>query len=321
MLSDQLPNKFPDPILPPQEVEEARKSRYSALLYSSFQGIAVRVLIAAVGLIVALVFKSASLFMDALATGLDIVTSLALVISFKLAAKPPDTNHPFGHGRFEPLAGFQLGIFLVVLGAAMFFYNTREATHVEASALNPFLWIVPFVSILLLELCYRHLISTAKKQKSPALAADAVHYRIDSLTSLFAMIALLLAAFAPSYSQIFDHMGAALIAVFMVVIGINAAKSNLHQILDRIPSKEYFQRVREAAKKAVGVLGTEKIRIQLFGPDALIGIDIEVDPELTVQKAHEISQQVRFEIQKEMPEVRDVIVHMEPFYPNDHIND
>lgn len=312
-------SRFPDPILPPDEVEELRKRRYRDLLNSSFKGIVVRSFIVVSELAAALIFGSASLFMDALSTGLDIVTSFALILSFKLASKPPDTNHPFGHGRFEPLAGFQLGVFLAFLGLGMFFYNTTLATHEHEGALfHPFLWILPFISILLLEICYRLLMRTAKKQDSPALAADAVHYRIDSITSCFAALALFIGSIAPGYSQILDHIGAALISIFMVITGFNAARLNLNQILDRIPTKDYFDRVRLAAKKAAGVLGTEKIRMQLFGPDAYVGIDIEVDPKASVEVAHEISQKVRFEIQRELPQVRDVIVHIEPFYPNDH---
>jgi cation diffusion facilitator family transporter len=313
-----LEPKYPDPILPPSEVEESRKSRYKALLRSSFQGIGARTFIVLFELGASLLFGSASLFMDALSTSLDIVTSLALVISFKFAARPPDTNHPFGHGRFEPLAGFQLGVFLAILGGVMFFYNFSEVSNNQASTINPFLWVVPFTSVFILEICYRNMMRTAKKQNSPALAADAAHYRIDSMTSLFAMIALISASFLPQFSQLFDHVGAALIALFMVGVGINAARSNMHQILDRIPHDGYFEKVKEAASRAVGVLGTEKIRIQQYGPDAYIGIDIEVDPELSVKVAHGISQKVRYEIQKELPEVRDVMVHVEPFYPNDH---
>lgn len=314
-----LKGKFPDPLLPPHKLEEVKKSRYKELLSSSIKGISVRIFIAIFELIISLLFGSAVLFMDALSTGLDIVTTLALIVSFKLAAKPPDTNHPFGHGRFEPLAGFQLGVFLAVLGGGMFFYNTSEIAHHDPrSVIHPQLWIVPLISVVLLEACYRLLMKTALEQKSPALAADAVHYRVDSLTSLFATAALIAASFSPGFNQIIDHIGAAIIALFMVVTGINAARNNMHQIIDRIPPRDYFERVRQAARKAVGVMGTEKIRMQLYGPDAYVGIDVEVDPELTVQVAHEISQKVRFEIQKELPQVIDVMVHIEPYYPGDH---
>lgn len=315
----ELKTKFPDPLLPPSEVPEARKNRYQELLRSSFKGIAIRGFIAIFELTASLAFGSAVLFMDALSTGLDIVTSLALVVSFKIAAKPPDTNHPFGHGRFEPLAGMQLGLFLAILGGGMFFYNTTEITHIDTySSIHPMLWVVPFISVLLLESTYRLLMNTAKKQQSSALAADALHYRIDSITSVFATLALILASYAPQFNQLFDHIGAAFIAIFMVIQGVNAARNNMHQILDRIPPKGYFDRVRQAAMKVAGIKGTEKIRMQLYGPDAYVGIDIEVDPTLSVQIAHELSQKVRLEIQKEVPQVRDVLVHIEPYYPNDH---
>ena len=313
-----LEPKYPGPLLPPKEVEESRKNRYKALLRSSFQGIGARGFIVVFELVSSFLFGSAALFMDALSTSLDIVTSLALVISFRFAARPPDTNHPFGHGRFEPLAGFQLGVFLAIFGGVMFFYNFNEVKAAQDSDIHPMLWIVPLISVFILEVCYRKMMRTAKIQKSPALAADAAHYRIDSITSIFATLALGSASFAPQFSQMFDHVGAALIALFMVGVGFNAARFNMHQILDRIPHDGYFEKVKEAAIKAPGVLGTEKIRIQQFGPDAYVGIDIEVDPELSVQVAHGISQKVRYEIQKELPEVRDVMVHVEPYYPNDH---
>jgi cation diffusion facilitator family transporter len=158
----------------------------------------------------------------------------------------------------------------------------------------------------------------AKKQNSPALAADAVHYRLDGITSLFATIALLVGAFVPEWSHKVDHFGALGISVVMVIVGLNSARNNMHQILDRVPDQEFFDRVKNAAQKAKGVLDTEKIRIQLYGPDAHVDIDVEVDPHLTVEVAHGISQKVRAEIQKEWPAVRDVTVHIEPYYPNDH---
>ena len=88
--------------------------------------------------------------------------------------------------------------------------------------------------------------------------------------------------------------------------------------MDRIPEDRFFNTVRQAAKHVEGVLETEKIRIQRYGPDAHVDIDIEVDPGLTVEVAHAISQKVRVEIQKAWPAVRDVTVHIEPYYSGDH---
>ncbi len=161
---------------------------------------------------------------------------------------------------------------------------------------------------------------TAKANNSPALAADAVHFRVDALNSLIAALALSVSFFYPAASRVFDNFGAMGISLFMIILGFNGARSNFHQIVDRTPEKLYFDKVRRIVAKVDGVLGSEKLQIQMSGPDAHINIDIEVDPKMSVEKAHEITQQVRAAIQKGWPAVRDVIVHVEPYYPNDHHN-
>ena len=158
----------------------------------------------------------------------------------------------------------------------------------------------------------------AKNEKSAALEADAYHFRIDSLNSLLALVALLMAAFFPTWGYMFDHLGSIGIALFMTAIGLYSARNNAHQLIDRIPDASYFDLVRSAAKKVAGVHGTEKIGIQVYGPDAHVDIDIEVDPHMHVDQAHKISQQVRSSIQRDWPHVREVIVHVEPYYENDH---
>ncbi|KAF3363106.1 Uncharacterized protein PHSC3_000291 [Chlamydiales bacterium STE3] len=311
-------NRFPDPLQLPKEVPIARQERVEVLVRSSTRGIIARLLVATVELVASVAFGSAALFMDALATAIDIATSIFLIFSFKFADRPPDRNHPFGHGRLEPLAGLQLGILLVVVGVGMAAYQFSNAVTEEHVLISPYLWIIPLGATVLFEICYQFMMRSANKQHSPALAADAWHYRVDGVTSLVAAIALILVAFLPNWGILIDHLGASFISIMMVVTGAKAARKNLNQLIDAIPEEGFFEKVKCAAMRVNGVFATEKIRIQHYGPDAHVNIDIEVEPALTVEKAHEISQQVRVEIQKEWPFVRDVIVHIEPYYPNDH---
>lgn len=310
---------FPDPILLPEHILLQRKERQNQLVKSSIRGIALRATIILAELIGVLIFGSSALLMDAVSSGIDVLSSLILVICIKLANRPPDENHPFGHGRYEPLMGLQLGILMALIGGGMLFQQTFALGASSADhTIDPRTWIIPFCAVILLEISYQSVMRTARRQHSPALAADAVHYRIDGVTSLFATIALLVAAYFPSWGVQIDHVGAILIALLMVGIGIYASRENLNQIMDRTPDSIYFDRVDIAAKRVEGVLGTEKIRIQLYGPDAHVDIDVEVEPLLTVEVAHTISQKVRAEIQKDWSQVRDVTVHIEPFYPGDH---
>lgn len=309
---------FPGTVAPPESVFRARAERKQQMMRSMGWGVFIRLIIILFEFIGVILFNSSALFMDALSSSIDVVCSLFLILFIKLAERPPDANHPFGHGRYEPLAGLQLGIFLIVVGLGMLVQQGMQLTFLPTGEIDRRAWIIPLCAVVLLEICYFMMMRTAKKQHSPALAADAFHYRIDSITSVFATVALLLAAYFPHWSLVIDHAGAIAIALLMVVLGAYAVRSNLNQLLDHIPDSHFFNSVRKAAKRVSGVLDTEKIRIQLYGPDAHVDIDVEVDPQLSVEKAHEISQEVRVEIIKEWPAVRDVTVHIEPYYPNDH---
>ncbi len=307
--------RFPDQVALSDSVLQARKERNRAVIRVACVGIAVRLLIVIFEFIGFLLFDSKTLLLDSLATLADVLSSLVLVLSIILAARPPDEEHPFGHGRYEPIAGLQLGLFLTIAGVGLFWHIVTGA---EVYTINSYAWIFALVTVLLLEFSYRRMRKVAKEQKSPALLAEALHFRTDGLNSLLALVALGAAALFPSVSGICDRIGALLISTCMCAMGLFAAKKNLNQLLDRAPEGELFEKVREAAMNVDGVKGTEKIRIQHYGPDAHVDIDIEVDPDLSVDIAHTISQHVRRSIQIAWPQVQDVTVHIEPFYPNDH---
>ncbi len=314
-----MSQKFPDPVQLPGAVFEARHERLSRLISACGKGIGIRLAIIAGELVGVVWLGSAALLMDALASLVDVVSSVILLVCLKLAARPPDANHPFGHGRYEPLVGLQLGFFLAIIGGGMLSQQAFAVASVDpAQVIDQRVWLFPFCATLLLELCYQVTMRTARRQRSSALAADAFHYRIDGFTSLCATLALGIATIYPTWGVYFDHLGAMVIALLMVILGIYAAWQNVHQLLDRAPDPLYFKLVDSAAKKVVGVKATEKIRIQQYGPDAHVDIDIEVDPILSVEEAHVISQHVRAEIQKDWPLVQDVTVHIEPYYAGDH---
>jgi len=314
-----MQSQFPPAIPLPDSVLAARIERRRQMMLTAGRGIALRGVIIIAEILGFCFLNSSALLLDALSSLIDIASSLFLIFCIRFADKPPDRNHPFGHGRFEPIAGLQLGLLLAVIGGGMLVQQlTALVSRVESQAIHPFTWLISLGAVVLLEIAYRHMKSTAKRQHSPALLADAIHYRIDGINSLFATVALLFAAYFPTMSHLCDHLGAVVIAGLMVGIGAVAVKNNLNQLLDRAPSSDYFDRVQAAAMRIPGVLATEKVRIQLYGPDAHVSIDIEVAPDLSVESAHTLTQQVRSEIQKQWPAVRDVIVHVEPFYPGDH---
>jgi len=311
--------QFPDPIPLPNAVDEARRFRKEQLLKSVTRGVSVRAVIIVFELIGYFYFSSQALLYDAIASTWDILSSLALMVSITLAARPPDEDHPLGHGRYEPFAGLQLSLIMIVLGGGMIFFQLTDMLDFESEGpISAYAWLIPFFAVLLLEISYRVLMRSAKKNHSPALEADAVHFRVDAANSLIAAIVLFVGAIYSGLAAYLDQIGAILIAALMIYLGFTAMRNNLHQVMDKMPEKKYFDMIKKTALSVPNVLGTEKIYIQMFGPDAHIDIDIEVDPDMQVDAAHRVSQEVRAEIQKEWPMVRDVTVHIEPYYEGDH---
>ncbi|QDT63647.1 cation diffusion facilitator family transporter [Calycomorphotria hydatis] len=311
--------EFPQPVHPVDDVVAVRNRRTWRLIGVSIVGILIRAMVIVVELLAVVFLGSSTLLADALASSTDILATLVIIGAIKLAERPPDDDHPFGHGRYEPLAGWQLGVLMVALGSGFFIWQfISVAQHGGAKSFDFWAVLIPLVAAGFLEATYQLVYWYGRREHSSALIAEAYHYRIDAVTSLLAALSLTLAVMLPQFGDVIDHLGAMLLGAIMVGLGVLACRENLDQLMDRVPDDTHFDSVRDAAMRVEGVLEVEKVRIQHAGPDAHVDIDIEVDPELTVEAAHRISQFVRAEIQSNWPKVREVVVHIEPYYPGDH---
>jgi len=311
--------EFPEPIELPETVEHARSVRTQRLVRVTTAGVAARMLIIGMELAGFWAFGYAVLLVDAVASLADVVASVAIIAAIKYAEKPPDDDHPFGHGRIEPLAGMQLGMLICLLGGWMAVQQIFDAvTQPPAGEVRLIVALIPLAAAILFEIVCRVILRIGNREHSTALVSEAYHYRVDALTSLLAAAGLAVAAMIPSFSNLVDHLSAVLLAAIMLSLGLMAVWQNVHQILDRAPDDAWFDRVRASAEKVEGVLDVEKVRMQFAGPDAHVDIDIEVDPEQSVREAHVITQHVRAQIQTDWPAVREVVVHVEPYYVGDH---
>lgn len=312
-------DSFPEPVEPCDRAAEARRRRERELLRVAGTGIGLRLGVITVELVGVWFLGYAALFVDAVASVFDVVASLAIVLAIRLAARPPDEEHPFGHGRYEPLAGLQLGVLVAAAGlwlAARYLWGA--AASAPAGEVVGWVWLIPALAAVTFEVTARLVRRIGQRQHSTALLAEGLHYRVDAATSGVAAVGLFIAGQVPEFGHRIDLLSAGLLAIIMVGLGVQAVTENLHQILDRAPREDHFERVRASAMKVEGVHDVEKVRIQHAGPDAHVDIDIEVDPEMPVAAAHVITQHVRAQIQTDWPFVREVVVHVEPFYLGDH---
>lgn len=310
---------FPQDVPLPKHIAEERNKRLKELMGAALRAMALRGILIGIEMVGFWLYGSQSLLMDAISSSMDLASSLLLIVCLRAAKSPPDYNHPFGHGRIEPIAGLLLGVFLIQ-GGLYLAYNQIFEFSLPDGFIDRRACFFALAAAIVMEACYRLMRRYARVHHSSAMMAEATHYRTDALNSLVAFAALGLAGFFPQHGLYFDRIGALLIAFSIVYLGFQAARENMDQIVDKRPSEEMFKRIRKSAMGVQGVKGTEKIGIQHYGPDAHVDIDIEVDPQASVDHAHRISQRVRRAIQSDWPAVRDVTVHVEPYFEGDHKN-
>jgi len=284
-----------------------RTGRRVALL-----GIFVSGCLAAAKIIIGLMANSTSVFADGMESAADVVASGAVLFGITLAAKPPDENHPYGHGRFETLTGLGVGMILAVTGIAISFRSLMKVDEVHPAPAVYAIWP------LLASIGAKGILSAVKfhygrKIHSEALRADAANDSVDILSGFVALVAVGLTLYDPARFLAADHYGGFLVGLIVVFIGLRVVRDTSLQLMDTMPDRETMKSIREVAQSVPGALGIEKCFARKTGLQYHVDLHLEVDPELSVRESHEIATEVRVRIKEQLDWVADVLVHVEPF--------
>lgn len=274
-------------------------------------GIIVNILLAITKGVAGIIGHSYALVADAIESASDIITSGVVAFGLRMAGKPADERHPYGHGKFEPLSAAIVSLILFAAAIIIAVESVKEiATPHHAPA--PFTLVVLILVIIVKEWLFRSVLSASETISSTALKTDAWHHRADAITSLAAFVGISIALIGgPGYESADDF--AALIA--SVVIAINAAmliKPAVLELIDTAPDPELIKRVRAVATTVPGVLGTHKCHVRKVGFDYFVDLDVLCDPDSTIRDGHNVAHDVGERIHEEFPQVRKVLVHVEP---------
>jgi cation diffusion facilitator family transporter len=253
---------------------------------------------------------SSAVTSDGLEAGGDVLSSGIVYTGLLLAAKPPDSEHPYGHGRYETLAGLAVGAILLLAGAAIFwhgFTTFSESTPLPSYALYPLLASV-VIKIALAVSKFR----VGRRISSTALQADAWHDMTDLFSTFVALIAVSLTLLNATRFGEADHVGAIMIGVIIFSLSIQVVRRTIDKLLDTMPDPEKLAEIRSVALRVPGALGIEKCFARATGLRYHVDLHLEVDPALTVRDSHEIAAHVRGAIKDLLPWVADVLVHVEP---------
>jgi len=255
--------------------------------------------------------NSNSVLADGFESAADVLASGTILLALTLAARPPDSNHPYGHGRIETLSGLFLGFILFAAGIAISIHSISAVGNVKTPPASYAIWPL-FISIGAKLYLMRYKYATARRILSAALMADAANDGIDALSGLAALIALGLTLYDPVRFLRADHYGAFIIGLIVVFTGIRVVRETGMQLMDTMPDPKLMKLIREVAASVPGVDGVEKCYARKTGLKYHVDLHLEVDPDMTVRDSHDIAQRVRERIREELSWVADVLVHVEP---------
>jgi cation diffusion facilitator family transporter len=274
-------------------------------------GMIVSACLAALKISVGLMGGSNSLLADGFESAGDVFSSGMVLLGLTLAAKPPDSNHPYGHGRAETLSGLALGMILVLAGMAISVHALTGAGDVTEPP--RFFTVYPLllsigVKLWLMRLKY----TTGRRMGSASLIADAYNDGIDMLSGIAALSALGLTLFNPQEFPRADHYGAFVIGLIVIFTGVRVTRDTGLQLMDTMPDASLLENVRQVAQSVPGVEGVEKCFARKTGLQYHVDLHLEVDPQVTVLVGHDIASRTRDEIKARLDWVADVLVHIEP---------
>ncbi|MRR07612.1 MAG: cation transporter [Deltaproteobacteria bacterium] len=253
--------------------------------------------------------KSDAVFADGLESACDFIAILSTMIALRVGRQPFDPKHPYGHGKAESIAAVLVS--LVIFSTGLGILVKAVYTILDHSYQTPDLIAVlaALVTIAVKEWLYRYSVSTGKRLESPALTAVAKDHRKDAVTSVATLIGV---SGAYLGFGIMDPLAAGLTALFIFHIGYETCAGAVHDLMDGSPSDNLLRSISKLAEGVDGVEHVHEIRGRRSGQYLIIDLKLDMDPEMTVKRSHDIATTVKRIIFERYPNVGDVMIHINP---------
>ncbi len=275
-------------------------------------GIGVSFLLVFVKMAAGHIGHSYALIADATESSADVLSSGLLWIGLRIAQKPADTEHPYGHGKAEPLAAIVISLFL--LGAAVWIgWHAIELIRTPHPMPRSFTLLVLVGVIGIKEALFRYVLKVGNQIDSQAVKSDAYHHRADAITSIAAFIGISIALLLGPGHESADDWAALAAACIIVYNAILLLRPAVNEVMDAAPSKEIVGRIRDLASQNPLVRKVEKCYVRKMGFDYFVDIHIQVEGTLSVTQGHAIAHAVKAKLLESKLRIKDVLVHVEPY--------
>ncbi len=295
------------------------KNRLQRGLRATFLGIAVNFILGVAKFAAGFFGHSHALIADVTESFADIFNSLIVWRGIVVAAEPADEDHPYGHSKAEPLAAafgatmLLLAAFWIVIKASINLYDWANP-HAGFVRAQPqwFTLVVLAVVVFVKEGLFRFVSHEGHDTDNSAVKTDAWHHRADAITSLAAAMGIIIALVGGPKFVCADDAAAIFAAFIIGWSGWLLLRPAMNELMDTSPDPKIIKKISDLAAQTPGIARVEKCFVRKAGHLFFVEMHVEVDPQMTVLRSHEIAHEVKNKIQEIMPNVSDVLVHVEP---------
>lgn len=280
-------------------------------LRATFIGMVVSAVLAVIKGVGGIVGNSYALVADAIESTTDIVTSAVLWFGLKWAWRPPDRDHPYGHGKGEALIAVGIGLALVTAAVII---AAKSVQNIVTPHKTPeaFTLVILIAVIVTKEILYRFVLKTSDETGSTAVKADAFHHRSDAITSAAAFIGISIGLIGGPGYEIADDYAALFASAVILYNAYRIIRPAIGELLDEDLDPELNDQIKLIAEKVDKVILVQRCRIRKMGIMKFADLHIWVDKNLTVEQGHRIAHDVKDKIQEAYPFFADVMIHIEP---------
>jgi len=290
-------------------------SRYQQGQLGAWLGIAGNVVLTLFKLAAGFIAGSQAMIADGVHSASDILGSTVVLVGLRVASAPADREHPYGHAKAEAIAAKIVALILLLAGLNIGYSSIRILIAGVGTPPGRLALIAAVISIVAKEGLYQYKIRLGRRIKSQAIIANAHEHRSDALSSTAALVGIV---GARSGLPLLDPVAALVVSVFIVRTGWVLVRRAVDDLMDRFVDDRLAERIEDATMRVTGVAAVDNVRARPAGPEFLVDMEISVSPEISVARGHEIAEDVQRSVRRELSEVSQVFVHVEPHGQEDH---
>lgn len=262
-------------------------------------------------LLAGLLAHSGAMISDAVHSASDVFSTIIVMVGVSVSGKKSDKEHPYGHERLECIASLLLAIVLFATGAGIGISGVEKIISGNNTIAIPGLLalIAAIVSIAVKEWMYWYTRAAAKKINSGALMADAWHHRSDALSSIGSFVGIFGARLG---FPIFDPIASVVICLFIIKAAWDIFVDTINKMIDKSCDDQIISQMRNTISSQSGVINIDLINTRMFGSKVYVDVEISADENLPLKQAHTIAENVHHAIEKDFPQVKHCMVHVNP---------